>query len=151
MTAKRPKKKKGKKAGNGAAGAPAPPAPPPLNSEARADIIRECAAHFDEIDLQREGLNTLAGEQRQRLKDNGISAAEVNVARQWRKQQQKDEGKSSTFFDNLREAMRALGVGEQGSLFMTDDAGGETAGDGDGEDPRPRHLRTPAEGGTKAN
>ncbi len=141
-------KKPSKASGNGAEKQEAPP----LNSSARAAIMKEVALELDTIDAQRTALNELAGEQRSRCKENGISVAELNIARLWRKQQREDEGKVTTFFANLREAMTALAVGEQGSLFMADDGGSEPvggAGDDLGDDPRPRHLRTEAEGGTK--
>lgn len=111
----------------------------PLNSDARLDIIREVCAVFDGADMQREAINEVCGEARRKLKDNGISVPEVEQIRRFSKKTAEERAITQA---NRREAMLALGIGEQGTLF--EDAAGKQT-DTDADDPRPPHLRRKAE------
>ena len=109
------------------------------NSAASHDIMRECQAAFDIIDEARSRLNDDASKQRKRLRDAGISLPEFQMARRWADEEIEEEDRT-TYFDNLREYMGALGVKQQGSLFGSTKAGKE------GDDPRPDFLKNkPAE------
>lgn len=117
------------------------------NIAARGDIIRSCASDLDAIDEKRKTLSEEAGTVRKRLRDAGISVKEVEVARRWRMQEPEER---DLYLDNLREAMRALGVGVQGSLFL--DAPAEEAENPDDErDLRPAFLRNKSKDGAVAN
>jgi hypothetical protein len=101
--------------------------------------MRECQAAFDIIDEARSRLNDDASKQRKRLRDAGISLPEFQMARRWADEEIEEEDRT-TYFDNLREYMGALGVKQQGSLFGNTKAGKE------GDDPRPDFLKNkPAE------
>lgn len=119
---------------------PNQPANAEHNMKARADIMREGAAELDRIDKERADLNESASKVRERFKNTGISAKEVEVVRRWRKQ---EEGDRAQYLENVKEAMAALGLGEQGSLFVA--ANGDAPEDT--KDIRPRFLQdgdTPA-------
>jgi hypothetical protein len=109
------------------------------NSAASHDILREVSAAYASIDEGRAKLNDDAGKQRKRLRDAGISIPEFMMARRWADEEIEEEDRT-TYFDNLKEYMRALGVKQQGSLFGSTKAGKE------GDDPRPDFLKNkPAE------
>lgn len=84
------------------------------NVKARREIINECASQMLGIISERQELNERAGEIRERLKNAGIDNKAFMFA--LRVQQMGDD--RDTYLDGLRENFKALGIGQQGSLFL---------------------------------
>lgn len=94
-------------------------------------LIAGCAAEMRDIIEERKALNERASEIRERLRDAGVQTAAFDYA--MRMQRLEQEARDA-YFDTLRVAFEALGIGEQGSLFPS------SSGDDD-EDIRPNFLK----------
>lgn len=103
---------------------------PAPNSNARYNIISECAHQMNEVKAARADLNEQASDIRQRLRDADISVEAFNFAC---KVADRDQDDRDSFLDGVREQFMARGIGTQGTLFP--------AGNGEADDPRPGFLK----------
>lgn len=113
------------------------------NIASRAAILQECARGFRDIRAKRAALNEEGGEIRKRLRDAGLNVEGLMFALAVEAREQDDR---DVYLDAVRESFAALGIGEQGSLFVDDPASDQAPAKDDGEDgdddPRPSFLKT---------